>query len=316
VATVADLGRGLIASLSLTALCPCMERQGSPSEMCIREPSKMKFWIEAENLAIDTEEVSAYFYELCKQKAEHGGNLVWESPGREILVIAVIKTGLSISNLVKELKTAWSGGADFMDKVKRLDSAIQQHKEDTEKNAGKGKNKGKDVEDYYRPQTDMLIKVYPAPANVPYWLIEKKDCYKVSDYKKRWEDAFFTSYTDEEREVDRLRVLEGIPKDMPGSCTLVFQLIEEYKRLEEYATIPLPTPKEDEFSEDETDAEPGLNDPSVQNKIYAWLRNYEHTLSEAEKTASEWLIKRMENERIRSTNGVFSNLSLVSIRVL
>jgi len=38
----------------------------------------MKFWIEAENLAIDTEEVSAYFYELCKQKAEHGGNLVWE----------------------------------------------------------------------------------------------------------------------------------------------------------------------------------------------------------------------------------------------
>jgi hypothetical protein len=189
----------------------------------------MRFWIETENLAEDTGEVSDYFYALCKQKAERDGNQIWESPDRKIRVIAVVEPDYVIANLDTKLATKWSAKAEDLEKVKSLD-------------------------DIFRDDSKaMLIKIYHITTNAPDWLHDKKDRFdatdRVSYYKRMFKDTVNSgNFVEEMCEIERLRNIEGIPTDVPSGWLCELSLINGYKLLEKRAPAQvvdksiLPTP--------------------------------------------------------------------------
>jgi hypothetical protein len=152
---------------------------------------------------------------------------------------------------------------------------------------------------------DTLIRIYPAPTNVPYWFVEKKDCYRVSQYQEQYNDALLSGYIDEELEVRRRGVLEGIPGGIPSSSD--FQLVEKYKRLEKYAALPMSQDGSDNNPSDNAPNKtrtPKKNKPSkqkvckgicdfadtlVENKILTWLNNNE--TCEENTMTRKWLKK-------------------------
>jgi len=247
----------------------------------------MKFCIETENLAIDTVEVSDHFYKLCKQRAEQGyqewsSNQIWESPERDVLVIAVIESGHEIADLAKKLEVAWSVDVDVLEKIEQLDDVL------------KWDNKV------------VLIKIYRATANVSYNIAKKKDSFCTTEraayYKKLHEDASRRKNNAELREISCRENLEEIPH-IPKYWFYELELIKGYRCLEVHATLSneqgdsdmTPT-EEDNPPLKKTRGIPDLTDPKVQCKVYAWLRDNEPTLPDEDKIICKWLVQRMKGE--------------------
>ena len=262
----------------------------------------MKFCIETENLAIDTEEVSAHFYELCKQKAEAsdeewkgrydndwGTNLIWERPEGDILVIAVRETADEFTDFNKKLEEIWSTNVDFWIKSKELDDLFMHEKSVT------------------------LIKIYLATTNAPhapYWFVKKNQNFGITErrvyYKKLDEDASDRDDFFEWENISRLQRLEGVP--CCGSLhEYELDIIREYKRLEEHTLLPSvqvngevnPTPnaspQQTQLSQSSTQPKQkvckkyNFSDPNVKLKIITWLKNSEPTLSGDKKFVCDWI---------------------------
>jgi hypothetical protein len=163
---------------------------------------QMKFWIETDNLAVDTEEVSDHFYDLCRQKAERDSNRLWESPGREMLVIVLSPTEMDEYDLYEKLDAVWSEDVSFARKAKLLDDVSPQ---------------------------DTLIKIYPTIPNVPYRLVEKKKCYTVSYYRYMELNGFYYGSIEEMpgmchftyKLIEEYKVLEkyALPPSVQGDAT-------------------------------------------------------------------------------------------------
>jgi len=256
----------------------------------------MKFWIETENLAIDTEEVSAHFYELCKQKTEWDSsqgdnNQIWTSPESELLVIAVIEYKHVVDILTEKLEAVWSTDGEVLEKIKQLDDVLKNNHKAT------------------------LIKIHPTTASVPYWLVEKKERFaiteRVAHYKKLEEEACRGRSPEdaygEIYEITRFRNLEGIPSDIPGSCLYELKLIKEYKCLEGHVLLPTVQtnanvhPIDDELKKNvETPPPPKEKKPYVTDaekaKILSWIAKRKSGLQEEKQMVCDWLLERMEGK--------------------